>query len=84
MRSGTSPYEPSFRPRQWKVSPPAAWPRAIHGSHGDIRLHDMVAGTLGAEPARSVRSAKNWKSSSARYVSPDECRGYCATGSGDG
>lgn len=43
----------------------------------------MVAGTLGAGPARSARSAKNWKSSRALYVSPAEWTGYCATGSGE-
>ncbi|CAM5407193.1 hypothetical protein STENM327S_01957 [Streptomyces tendae] len=84
MRSGTSAYEPSLRPRQWKVRPPGRCPRAIHGTHGDIRVHDMVAGTLGAGPSRSARWAKNWKSSRARYVSPAEWRGYWATGRGEG
>ncbi len=55
------------------------------GAFGLSLIHnDMVAGTLGAPPARSARRAKNWKHSSALYVSPDEWTGYSATGSGEG
>lgn len=52
-----------MRPRQWKASPPGRCPCSIQGSQGDIRVQDMVDGTLGASVARTEAGAKDWKSS---------------------